>query len=258
MPTFSYEAMNTSGQEVKDEIEAGTSEEAIAKIRGKGFFPTKVREKAAKKKTSKEGARRSRTGQDAENADFLRRRPAQATRGLHPPAFHPSGCRPAHSPLAPNPRTTAKTGIAQGDRRRRCRGSRSGRQLVRCDGQVPQGLRQTLCEHDQRRRNRRRARPDPRPPCRVHGKSRQAQEEGHRRDDLSGSGHQHRGRRGDDDHDLRHSQVREHLQGLPSRTASADKGAAGNEPLLRRPVWLGLSDRVPFCLFRLHQAAAAQ
>jgi type IV pilus assembly protein PilC len=45
--------MNSSGQEVKDEIEAGTSEEAIAKIRGKGFFPTKVREKAGKKKVSK-------------------------------------------------------------------------------------------------------------------------------------------------------------------------------------------------------------
>ena len=39
MPTFAYEAMNSSGQEVKDEIEAANSEEAIAKIRGKGLFP---------------------------------------------------------------------------------------------------------------------------------------------------------------------------------------------------------------------------
>src|SRR5438067_2217245 len=53
MATFAYEAMNSSGQEVKDEIEATSSEEAIAKIRGKGFFPTKVREKAGKKKVSK-------------------------------------------------------------------------------------------------------------------------------------------------------------------------------------------------------------
>jgi type IV pilus assembly protein PilC len=43
MPTFTFEAMNTSGQEVKDVIEAGSHEEAIAKIRGKGYFPTKVR-----------------------------------------------------------------------------------------------------------------------------------------------------------------------------------------------------------------------
>src|ERR1700749_9582 len=53
MPTYAYEAMNSSGQEVKDEIEATSSEEAIAKIRGKGFFPTKVREKAGKKKVGK-------------------------------------------------------------------------------------------------------------------------------------------------------------------------------------------------------------
>ena len=58
MPTYAFEAMNSSGQEVKDEIEAASNEDAIAKIRGKGFFPTKVREKAAKKKVkkAKEGA----------------------------------------------------------------------------------------------------------------------------------------------------------------------------------------------------------
>src|SRR4051812_16197291 len=56
MATYAFEAMNSSGQEVKDEIDAGSSEEAIAKIRGKGFFPTKVREKAAKKKVAKKGA----------------------------------------------------------------------------------------------------------------------------------------------------------------------------------------------------------
>ena len=34
MPTFTVEAMNSSGQAVKEEIDAGSSEEAIAKIRG--------------------------------------------------------------------------------------------------------------------------------------------------------------------------------------------------------------------------------
>ncbi len=56
MATFQYEAMNASGQEVKDEVEAASSEEAIAKIRSKGFFPTKVKEKAAKKKAGKKVA----------------------------------------------------------------------------------------------------------------------------------------------------------------------------------------------------------
>jgi len=56
MPTYAFEAMNSSGQEVKEEIDAASSEEAIAKIRGKGYFPTKVREKAAKKGGKKKAA----------------------------------------------------------------------------------------------------------------------------------------------------------------------------------------------------------
>lgn len=50
MPTFQFEAMNAAGQEVKDEVEAPNSEEAIAKIRGQGYFPTKVRQKGGQKK----------------------------------------------------------------------------------------------------------------------------------------------------------------------------------------------------------------
>jgi len=50
MPVFSYQALNSSGQEVKDEIEAPTREEAVAKVRSLGYFPTKVVEKAGKKK----------------------------------------------------------------------------------------------------------------------------------------------------------------------------------------------------------------
>jgi len=57
MPTYAYVAMNSSGQEVKEEVDAGSSEEAIAKIRSKGYFPTKVKEKAAKKSAKKKGGR---------------------------------------------------------------------------------------------------------------------------------------------------------------------------------------------------------
>jgi type IV pilus assembly protein PilC len=49
MGTFQYEAMNSVGQAVKGEIVAAGTEEAIAKIRAMGNFPTKVREKAAAK-----------------------------------------------------------------------------------------------------------------------------------------------------------------------------------------------------------------
>lgn len=60
MPTFAYEAMNQSGQEVKDEIEAVSSEDALAKIRNLGYFPTRIREKGGAKSkaaiTKKKGA----------------------------------------------------------------------------------------------------------------------------------------------------------------------------------------------------------
>jgi len=53
MPTFAYVAMNSSGQEVKDEIAAATSDEASAQIRNKAFFPTKIKEKALKRSAKK-------------------------------------------------------------------------------------------------------------------------------------------------------------------------------------------------------------
>jgi type IV pilus assembly protein PilC len=53
MPTYVYSAMNSSGQEVKDEIDASTQDEAIAKIRNKGQFATKIKEKSGKKKVMK-------------------------------------------------------------------------------------------------------------------------------------------------------------------------------------------------------------
>lgn len=50
MPVFQYEAMDSSGLEVKDTIEASTEGEAQTMIREKGFYVTKIREKERKKK----------------------------------------------------------------------------------------------------------------------------------------------------------------------------------------------------------------
>jgi type IV pilus assembly protein PilC len=58
MPKYQYVAMDQSGQEVKDEIEAGSTEDALAKIRGMGYFPTRIKEKGAKKKGAAPGAKR--------------------------------------------------------------------------------------------------------------------------------------------------------------------------------------------------------
>ena len=60
MPTFQYEAMDHTGKEVKDQIEASTQEEAQQLVRQKGFFVTKISESAAKaaaKGKKKKGAK---------------------------------------------------------------------------------------------------------------------------------------------------------------------------------------------------------
>jgi len=49
MATYVYEAMNSVGQPVKGEVDAPTSEDAIAKVRAMGNFPTKIKPKAAKR-----------------------------------------------------------------------------------------------------------------------------------------------------------------------------------------------------------------
>ncbi len=60
MPTFQYEAMDATGQEIKDVIDAASEEEAQATIRQMGYFVTKIsvkktRKAAAKKKSDKKG-----------------------------------------------------------------------------------------------------------------------------------------------------------------------------------------------------------
>lgn len=52
MPTFLYEAMNQAGQEIKDEVDAPSPDEALSKIRALGYFPTRIREKGGKKKVT--------------------------------------------------------------------------------------------------------------------------------------------------------------------------------------------------------------
>ena len=50
MPTFQYEAMDSTGLEVKDTIDAPSEAEAQTVIREKGFYVTKIREQERKKK----------------------------------------------------------------------------------------------------------------------------------------------------------------------------------------------------------------
>src|SRR5712691_9484306 len=53
MPTFKFEAMDTTGGEVKDSVDALSEEEAQQKIKQMGYFVTKITEVAAGKKKGK-------------------------------------------------------------------------------------------------------------------------------------------------------------------------------------------------------------
>ncbi|MCC9601480.1 type II secretion system F family protein [Stieleria sp. JC731] len=59
MPTFQFEAMDAAGQEIRDEIDAASEEEAQTTIRQMGYFVTKisVKKQAAAKAGSKKGKR---------------------------------------------------------------------------------------------------------------------------------------------------------------------------------------------------------
>ncbi len=57
MPTFQYEAMDNTGLEVKDTIDAASEQEAQSRIREKGFYVTKITEKGRGKKTKAEGGK---------------------------------------------------------------------------------------------------------------------------------------------------------------------------------------------------------
>ncbi len=72
MPTFTYEALNEAGKQQKGTITAASSDEAISRIRGKGLFPTSVREqKTKKKKAATPAAGGAAKGKDKKKKGFV-------------------------------------------------------------------------------------------------------------------------------------------------------------------------------------------
>lgn len=59
MATFTYEAMNDAGKPTKGTVEAGSKEEAIARIKSQRLFPTNVAEQKVSKKEAKAAAGKS-------------------------------------------------------------------------------------------------------------------------------------------------------------------------------------------------------
>jgi type IV pilus assembly protein PilC len=62
MPTFQFEAMDATGAEIKDVIDAQTEEEAQATIRQMGYFVTKITVKKSRKKAEASGPAKKKRG----------------------------------------------------------------------------------------------------------------------------------------------------------------------------------------------------
>jgi type IV pilus assembly protein PilC len=62
MPTFQFEAMDATGQEIKDVIEAPSQDEAQATIRQMGYFVTKISVKKARKGAAEKAAANKKKG----------------------------------------------------------------------------------------------------------------------------------------------------------------------------------------------------
>lgn len=63
MPTFKFEAVDNNGLLVKNRIEAASTEEAIDKIHGDGFYPTRIKQlKERRRKPSTAGDKKKRKG----------------------------------------------------------------------------------------------------------------------------------------------------------------------------------------------------
>lgn len=60
MPTYKYEALDTSGAEVKDSVEATNEEEAQQKVKAMGYFVTKLTAVAGGK--GGKGGKKKKTG----------------------------------------------------------------------------------------------------------------------------------------------------------------------------------------------------
>ena len=218
MPTYQFEAMDATGQEIKDVIEAASrgrsasDDSADGLLRHQDLRQEEPRKRAAEKKAARSGKTFALGGVKLQDPHHL-----------HPPALDPPGRRPADPPQPANPREQCQAGRPEERPDRRLRRNRRRLHPLRGHGQVPQGLQPPLRQHDQGRRGGRCPGSHSPAPGRVPGTVRVAETQGQRRDDLPGR-RRHRRRR----HlDLHHAQdragVREDLRGLRRRTAGHDR-----------------------------------
>ena len=144
MPTFKYEAMDTTGGEVKDTIDAANEEEAQQKIRQMGYFVTKITERGQEGKAR----RRQEEGRQAARSKTVhhRRRLDQAALHLHPPVLDPAGRRPA-DPAQParSSKARCKPGVLKNALIDVVDDIEAGSTLSEAFGQAPQGFDRLYC-----------------------------------------------------------------------------------------------------------------
>ena len=144
MPIYQFEAMDATGQEIKDQIEAASEDEAQATIRQKGYFVTKLTVKkvkkgeAAKRAAKKKGKTFALGGVGSKQLTmFTRQLSILQDAGL--PILR--SLRILENQSKPGPLKNSLIGRLRRDRGR-C-------DAVGSDGEVPQGLRSPVREHDQ-------------------------------------------------------------------------------------------------------------
>ncbi len=218
MPTFQYEAMDNTGREVKDTIDASTQEEAQQLIRQKGFFVTKISERSKAKKKgpaqAKKGGRRGKKKSftigkisTKQLCTFTRQLSTLQDAGL--PILR--SLKILHGQCKPGVLKNSLEDVVEDIESR-------GHPLRRLR-QAPQGVRQALLQHDQGRRGRRCPGGHPPAPGRLQGEVAEPQAADQVGDGLPARGHHRRVRHRRVHPLLHHPQVRGHLQGLRRRPA---------------------------------------
>ena len=163
MPTYQFEAMDATGQEIKDVIEAASQDEAQATIRQMGYFVTKISVKKSRKTAAEKKAKNK--GKTFALGGVSTKKLTTFTRQL-------SILQDAGLPILrslQDPRRAVEAGGLEERADRRLRRDRRRGHALRSDGQVAQGLRPAVREHDQGRRGGRCPGNDPQAPGRVPG-----------------------------------------------------------------------------------------
>ena len=134
MPTYYFEAMDQTGQEIKDVVEAPSQEEAQATIKQMGYFVTKL----SVKKSRKTAAAKKKGGKGKTLRP--RRREVEGADHLHPPALDPAGRRPAHLAQPAEFSNSKQPRRAEKRPDRRLRGDRGRSTLSEAMGKSPKAF----------------------------------------------------------------------------------------------------------------------